>query len=1540
MALNLSGLISNIGTQFKALTQLPSALSKAEESKKTAEAVKLKLDNLIKPTIQPSPKIGDISLASSFDDVSKIFNIARPQPFVTPETPIVKDVSAMRDDIKRVTEDAFNSPLVKSILPSQLTRTPQETEAIKQSFIDNPVTIPEVLKGMANLAIEWPVVKMISPAAIIRYGLTGQQLITGKSPGVAEFGFKDSRIFGPALIGSYQSIYDEFQKQGDSPYSAGWKVGLMFSFDSLMNVGAGVKLLPEARLAVNQLPESFLMKAQKVNISPEEVLGTLRGNNVTEKGNEFLKNLSPDEKKAIFNVARQYPNTAVEKVIQTPTPLGEFAGRGKVEGVIGGKKQLPGEAIVGEPQPAFGLSIQPVKKVGYDYSKGEQLLKDGGIPNPEKSINWIKNVLGDGVKDEKLIRDSVNVLANEKENPNSRRAFEIITGEKLPATQKESIVYLEKLVGLSPSKKWLIDSEIIKVVNENIGKQVMIEDLRPALMKGKITSLQNMRKGKLIGIDGKWVVYTKDGNEYSKRISNINDIIIDGKSMLVKNGGIRVAGFQEKPIKPVKKVGGVPEVPKELQPFTKETRKSVDKVLSPQEIVSSKAKMGYLTEKNNIPEMTKLEQLETELEGTKMTIKDHPAAPLTKYANKNQELPEVLGKVGGKFMRFGDDIASQYGFETSEEARTSYEQLVKLRKQRDLLEEQIKELKTPAVLEYKTKEIDVEKIFGELEPAEISEVKKIKQEIIPFKPIEVEKTIREEVAIFTKIVKERLKADIIGLGGIKDNSIPILFKENGLTWDAMLTDLKEIGDYNITEKEIKELFSAMPRKTIKQLETINPELLASDAQKAKIHILAAKKGLSERQYKRLMKIFFDKTSSKLLTKAEASKFMSIIEGVSPGFKGPTIPRTTALLPPEAIPEISGEVPIKDIGIGSHFISPRLVFKNMGDVPLKNIFEPMEEADKIYESNLSKVSEEIRAGKKKLFMGNISRRLMPKRYKVKSEKLFNYLNNEEKPILTPKEKEVADWAKALFDKYADILDKSLARQGLPPINRRKNYITNLINADIKEALRGGRINSEMFAILQDVVPKAVFDPFLLAREGKLPIEKDFWKAVSVYARVTEKKLAFDEVLPRVQAYFKFLPSEARNYATWFIKSTMGKPSELDRLFHNTIQSFFNKTLGFKKIQIPIENIDGITNIEMEISRVVVPTKILTKVVAKAKAWNYFSFIGGNLRTGIINLTQPVRAVAELPGFNLIRDFKAMAYGYYNVVAKIFSKRQWRLMREKGILTEAEKMIENEFSISGFLGELTMWNMKLSEFFNRVGTTYAGAKSFKDLLKRKGIEITMLEAEALGKELSNFINFRYGIIETPKAFANPLGQLYYQYNSFALKLAEGLVDDAKRTFKPGQIEAFIEAVKKGKGAEYLAEQGPPTRLALLKYILYTAVLITAFSGFGISIADIFWKGAVPNQVENVFRGVKELVSGNWYKAMNYFGRAATPPVVSGLAPTKLLDVYVPTGVIPTEKQISRFIKGEGVKQILGFEPIKSGLQIPSINIPSISIPSINL
>lgn len=58
---------------------------------------------------------------------------------------------------------------------------------------------------------------------------------------------------------------------------------------------------------------------------------------------------------------------------------------------------------------------------------------------------------------------------------------------------------------------------------------------------------------------------------------------------------------------------------------------------------------------------------------TKEAVESNPARQLAKFANRNGELPEVLGKGTSLFGKTGDDISSQLGFNDSEEARRAYE---------------------------------------------------------------------------------------------------------------------------------------------------------------------------------------------------------------------------------------------------------------------------------------------------------------------------------------------------------------------------------------------------------------------------------------------------------------------------------------------------------------------------------------------------------------------------------------------------------------------------------------------------------------------------------------------------------------------------------------------------------------------------------------------------------------------------------------------------------------------------------------------------
>jgi len=90
--------------------------------------------------------------------------------------------------------------------------------------------------------------------------------------------------------------------------------------------------------------------------------------------------------------------------------------------------------------------------------------------------------------------------------------------------------------------------------------------------------------------------------------------------------------------------------------------------------------------------------LDVELRAIDDTIKQHPAYKLTKYANRNGELPEVLGKLESKFGKSGDDLVTELGFEDSESARRAYEELQRLRQIRRETLSKVNQVKTASII--------------------------------------------------------------------------------------------------------------------------------------------------------------------------------------------------------------------------------------------------------------------------------------------------------------------------------------------------------------------------------------------------------------------------------------------------------------------------------------------------------------------------------------------------------------------------------------------------------------------------------------------------------------------------------------------------------------------------------------------------------------------------------------------------------------------------------------------------------------------------
>ncbi len=102
----------------------------------------------------------------------------------------------------------------------------------------------------------------------------------------------------------------------------------------------------------------------------------------------------------------------------------------------------------------------------------------------------------------------------------------------------------------------------------------------------------------------------------------------------------------------------------------------------------------------------RIEEFKTEKQILEDVIANNPARQLSKFANRNGELPEVLGGEGGKFKKSGDDIVKELGFSSSEEARDAYQQYRLQQKRYFVLRNNIRVL-TETLQEMKLDEKDI-----------------------------------------------------------------------------------------------------------------------------------------------------------------------------------------------------------------------------------------------------------------------------------------------------------------------------------------------------------------------------------------------------------------------------------------------------------------------------------------------------------------------------------------------------------------------------------------------------------------------------------------------------------------------------------------------------------------------------------------------------------------------------------------------------------------------------------------------------------------
>jgi len=123
-------------------------------------------------------------------------------------------------------------------------------------------------------------------------------------------------------------------------------------------------------------------------------------------------------------------------------------------------------------------------------------------------------------------------------------------------------------------------------------------------------------------------------------------------------------------------------------------------------------------------------------------LKAHPGKTLHKYANKKEgRLYEITGKGRSKYARKGDSIITELGFETDDEAQDAYDSWLRLRNQRDTLRADIKESKSflkDITKEQKTLQKQLQELEGPIETLQPQYISSKDVQKVPVEDVEME----------------------------------------------------------------------------------------------------------------------------------------------------------------------------------------------------------------------------------------------------------------------------------------------------------------------------------------------------------------------------------------------------------------------------------------------------------------------------------------------------------------------------------------------------------------------------------------------------------------------------------------------------------------------------------------------------------------------------------------------------------------------------------------------------------------------------------
>lgn len=391
-------------------------------------------------------------------------------------------------------------------------------------------------------------------------------------------------------------------------------------------------------------------------------------------------------------------------------------------------------------------------------------------------------------------------------------------------------------------------------------------------------------------------------------------------------------------------------------------------------------------------------------------------------------------------------------------------------------------------------------------------------------------------------------------GGTEPNEI-IIEEIEGKPMPALAEKIKRVKIGKLAE-ELRSQKLKQIAAQLQKLVDIAPHLVTPQ-QQAYAHILKERKMLTDRQYRRLMKIFTGKKTMRIKTptgklkkapigKAEAADFIEaekrlvtkeIGEGIVLPRKKSLVPASFFAKPPPEMAGLDirpGPAEGKPAGILNRFTPTARYMRKIG--AYETVYRPM----KLAYWGRNAENEELRKAEINWFKG-------VKENSPRDVAMFEYkeatMSPESRQVITEADKKNSDEIGEKFAAFLQRINSTRIKLNKKPIEPLQNYAPHIFDVVAQEALKEKHpLSNETLAALNEfVISTKTTGRFLQRRLGAPNYRKSLQAAWKAYKNMALDIIHYAQPTHAAKAYIKYYPSTTQDYLKAFLREGMFRNS---------------------------------------------------------------------------------------------------------------------------------------------------------------------------------------------------------------------------------------------------------------------------------------------------------------------------------------------------------------------------------------------------------------